>query len=176
MAIYRPGTGETDPKKQNMSLQAIAAAAEQAITDIATNTANIATNTALLAALTGSKITASLGADVALSNTGLYFDGPSIAQGSTGIWSVSGTVTLTDTAGAAHFDCKLWDGTTVIASTRQIAPSVNQFVHVTLSGYLAIPAGNLRISCKDITSTSGKIIFNQTGLSKDSTISAYRIA
>lgn len=42
MTIYAPGTEETDPKKQNMSLQAIAAAATSAITDIATNTSGIA--------------------------------------------------------------------------------------------------------------------------------------
>lgn len=121
-------------------------------------------------------ITASLSGDVTLNNIGTYFDGPTIAQGSTGTWWVSGTVTLTDTAGAAHFDCKLWDGTTIIATTRHKADAANAFTSVTLSGYLATPAANLRISVKDVTSTSGKIIFNQTGNSKDSTISAYRIA
>lgn len=124
-----------------------------------------------LASLTGS-----LGADVLLNNIANYFDGPSIAQGTTGTWFASGTVTVMDTAGAAHFDCRLHDGTTVIASTRHKADSANAFTSIALSGFLASPAGNLRISVKDITSTSGRIIFNQSGNSKDSTISAMRIA
>lgn len=51
MTIYVPGTSETDPKKQNRSLQAIAAAATTNTTNIATNTTNIATNTTAIAAL-----------------------------------------------------------------------------------------------------------------------------
>jgi hypothetical protein len=123
-----------------------------------------------------SPITASLGSDVALNNTANYFDGPSIAQGTTGTWWVSGTVTLQDTAGAGSIHCKLWDGTTVIDSAVSTTISGTTFTAVTLSGFIASPAANLRISCKDITSTSGKILFNQTSNSKDSTISAYRIA
>lgn len=49
MTIYVPGTAETDPKKQNRSLQAIAAAATTNATDITTNTTNIATNTTNIA-------------------------------------------------------------------------------------------------------------------------------
>src|SRR2546426_953355 len=37
-------------------------------------------------------ITNSLGADVALNNTANYFDGPSVAQGTSGTWFASGTV------------------------------------------------------------------------------------
>lgn len=122
-----------------------------------------------------SPITASLGADVALNNTGLYFDGPSIAQGTSGTWFVSGTVTLQDTAGAAQFRVKLWDGTTVIAATVGRTDVINAVVTVSLSGYIASPAGNLRISVSDVTSTSGVIRFNATTLSKDSTISAVRV-
>jgi hypothetical protein len=121
-------------------------------------------------------ITNSLGADVALNNISNYFDGPSIAQGTSGTWFVSGTVCVTDTAGGASHFVKLWDGTTVIASARVNTPSASITSVVALSGYLASPAGNLRISVRDTTSTSGKIIFNESGNSKDSTISAIRIA
>lgn len=121
-----------------------------------------------------SPITASLGADVALNNTANYFDGPSVAQGSTGTWFVSGTVTLFDTASAV-FDVKLWDGTTVIASSRCHSTGA-QSMTLSLSGYIASPAGNLRMSAKDSTNTSGQIQFNVTGNSKDSTITAFRIA
>ena len=104
-------------------------------------------------------ITASLGADVALNNTANYFDGPSIAQGSTGTWFVSGTVSLVDTVGTAVMFCKLWDGTTVIASGSHFAPAATATITVTLSGYLASPAGNLRISCRDSSRTSEKVPF-----------------
>jgi hypothetical protein len=122
-----------------------------------------------------SPTTISLAADVSLSNTANYFDGPSIAQGSTGTWFASGTVTVTESAAAAGIYCKLWDGTTVIASAAQRINSASQGVSISLSGFLSSPAGNLRISCRDITATTGKIVFNLTGNSTDSTISAFRI-
>lgn len=122
-----------------------------------------------------SQITASLGADVALNNTGTSFDGPSVAQGTAGIWFVSGKVTIQDTAGIAAVDCKLWDGTTIIDSARVQFSGPTVPLTCTLSGFISSPAGNLRISCKDVTSTSGQILFNVTGNSKDSTITAIRI-
>ncbi len=141
----------------------------------ALNATQLTTGTIPPARLGLSQITASLGANVALNNTSNYFDGPSIAQGSTGTWWASGTATVTDTAGAANIDCKLWDGTTVIASGRASIQAVNLVVAVALSGFLATPAGNIRISCKDVASTSGSMLFNATGNSKDNTVSAFRI-
>lgn len=127
--------------------------------------------------LMGARFTNSLGADVNLSNTSNYFDGPSVAQGTAGVWFASGTVTLIDTAGSADFDVKLWDGSTVIASAQTQTGAASEKITVSLSGYLTSPpAGNLRISVKDKTSTSGLIKFNLSGNSKDSTISAIRIA
>jgi len=120
------------------------------------------------------QIIASLGADVNLNDIGLYFDGPSVAQGSTGTWFASGTVTLFDSAGAANFNCKLWDGTTVIASASGEVPSNVRPTSITLSGRLASPAGNIRISCQDLTSTNGTIQFNFSGNSKDSTLTVFR--
>jgi hypothetical protein len=123
-----------------------------------------------------SLLTNSLGANVALNNTGLFFDGPSVAQGTTGTWWASGTVTLTDTGAAGAFiQCKLWDGTTVIASTIGQTAFSGGALPVSLSGYLASPAGNIRISCKDGSATTGSMLFNNTGTGKDSTISVMRI-
>lgn len=121
-------------------------------------------------------LTASLAADVLLNNTANYFDGPSVAQGTTGTWFVSGTVTVWDTAGAAGISAKLWDGTTVIASTNITQPAASQPWALALSGVITSPTGNLRISAQDITSVSGKILFNRSGNSHDSTITAVRIA
>ena len=155
--VYVPGTAETDNKKQNRSLQAIGAAVTS------------------LQALGSSNIMASLGADVLLNNASNYFDGPSVAQGTTGTWFASGTVTLVDTGGATLIYGKLWDGTTLIASGKVTVPAAGNIVTMSLSGCLSSPAGNIRISCLD-NLTTGKILFNGSGNSKDSTISAYRIA
>lgn len=121
-----------------------------------------------------SGITNSLSGDVSLSNTSNYFDGPSVAQGTAGTWFASGTVTVKDTVGGSTFSVKMWDGTTVIASAQTISSATNA-VSVSLSGFLTSPAGNIRISVKDITTTTGLISFNLSGGSKDSTITAIRI-
>lgn len=125
------------------------------------------------ATLSAGQLTNSLAADVNLNNTANYFDGPSVAQGTSGTWFASGSVTLTG-ASADQIFCKLWDGTTVIATGQSsIASGLPQTM--ALSGYLATPAGNIRISCRDPTGTTGKIVFNSTTLGKDATISAFRI-
>lgn len=159
---YVPGLGEKDTDKIIRSLM-------QAHENSAMDADNIA-------ALTGSKITSSLGADVLLNNIATYFDGPSVAQGSTGTWFVSGSVTVSDTAGVASIYGKLWDGTTVIASGYATTGGANFGAVLSFSGVITSPAGNLRISCKDTSATSGKILSNVTGAGKDSTITAHRIA
>lgn len=116
-----------------------------------------------------------LGGNVALNNTSNYFDGPSVAQGTVGIWLASGTVTVQDTAGTANITCKLWDGTTVIAETTASIPAATGLEAIALSGIFSSPAGNIRISCKDQTGTNGLIVFNQSGSSRSSTVNATRI-
>lgn len=120
-------------------------------------------------------ITNSLGADISLSNTANYFDGPSVAQGSGGTWFASGTVTVTDST-TAVIKAKLWDGTTVIASTEEVCLSTETVISISLSGMINNPAGNIRISVNDTTTTAGKIVFNLSGNGKDSTLTAFRLA
>jgi hypothetical protein len=120
-------------------------------------------------------ITSSLPSDVALTNTGTYFDGPSVAQGTAGTWFVSGTVTLADGAGAASFLLQLTDGTTIIATTQAYVPLVNIGIPASLSGLITAPAGNLRIRVRDASSAAGGIVSNATGDGKSSTITAIRI-
>lgn len=122
-----------------------------------------------------SPITNSLSSDVLLNNTALYFDGPSVAQGTSGTWFASGNVLLQDNAGIATIHVKLWDGTTVIDSAKCRILAINGEVMISLSGYITSPAGNLRISARDVSSTSGLIEANATGSGKDSTITAIRI-
>lgn len=120
-------------------------------------------------------LSAVLSADVALSNTANYFDGPSVTLGA-GTWFVSGTVTVADTVGAAGIFAKLWDGTTVIASARQNLPAGNTPQAIALSGVIAATNGTVvKISCLDANSTSGLILANNTGNAKDSSIMAVRI-
>lgn len=121
-------------------------------------------------------ITNSLGANVTLNNIATFFDGPSVAQGTVGTWFVFGSVTVVDSAGAAAMNAKLWDGTTLIASGKCTTAGAGAWSVITLSGVLANPAGNLRISVQDATLTTGLIGWTTTGLGKDSTITAFRIS
>jgi hypothetical protein len=118
-------------------------------------------------------ITNSLGADTAISNAA-YTDGPSVAQGTVGTWFASGTVTALDTVQQVQVSAKLWDGTTVIASTRQTTTGANLGASISLSGFLATPAGNIRISCTS-NGAATTFKFNNSGNSKDCTVSAFRI-
>ena len=125
-----------------------------------------------------SPITNSLSSDVLLNNTANYFDGPSVAQGTSGTWFASGTVTLLDQSSQASYFVKLWDGTTVIASTRMTSVATGEQCAISLSGFITSPAANLRISVRDASSTGGKIVYGVTygsGNTKDSTITAIRI-
>lgn len=128
---------------------------------------------ALLASLTSS--TAALGADVLLNNIANYFDGPSITLGS-GTWLVVGTVLCSATTIPTETYSKLWDGTTVISSTSMENVNATRPVPATLSGIITNPVANVRISCRNPNTTDGKIYFNQSGNSKDSHITAVRIA
>lgn len=122
-----------------------------------------------------SKVTGALSGDVSLNNTGQYFTGPSVTLG-TGIWFVMGTVCLTDSlAGVVQINCKLWDGTTVISSAATKNQVANFVSAVTLSGVITNPGANVEISCNDQSATTGKILYNQSGNSKDSHITAFRI-
>jgi hypothetical protein len=124
------------------------------------------------AALAISSVTNSLGSDVAL-NSSTYADGPSTAQGTSGTWLATATVTLIDSAGLTNGNLKLWDGTTVIDSCRA-SWSATSFSSVSLSGVITNPVANIKVSCISGTSTS-TMKFNASGNSKDSTLTVVRI-
>lgn len=135
----------------------------------------VTTNGSISAGVNLSVLTNSLSGDVAVGN-GSYTDGPSVAQGSTGLWWASGTVTFNDTSGnGQQVLCKLWDGATVIASTlaRTVTSGQSQ-AFCSLSGYLASPAGNIRISAQTSNGTTS-FKNNISGAGKDSTISVVRL-
>jgi hypothetical protein len=125
-----------------------------------------------------SSASAVLGSDVSLSNTSTYFDGPSMAQGSTGTWFACGTITLQDISNSSsNINVRLWDGTTVMASAVVTTQSgnPNARVSVALCGIKASPAGNIRISAKDASATTGVIKANQSGDARDGTIYGFRL-
>ena len=111
-----------------------------------------------------------------LENLRLYFDGPSVAQGAAGKWFVSGGITLSDGVNSNQFYVELWDGTTVIDSSRVDTSTAAPVIKVSLSGVITSPAGNLNISEKPNAATTSFIRANISGLAKDSTITAVRIA
>lgn len=117
-----------------------------------------------------------LGADVALNNTGSFFTGPTISQGSTGTWVAFGGVTLVDTGGTSIFTLKMHDGTNIKASAVTQTIAASDPITVFLAGIFASPPGNIRIDVQDNSRTTGKILFNQSGLSSDSFLYAFRIA
>lgn len=121
------------------------------------------------------QITNSLSGDVALSNTASYFDGPSVAQGSTGTWYCTGTVTVSSST-IDTFYAKLWDGSNVVASAATNGKVANTPMSISLSGYRASPSGNMRISVRNPSTTNGSVLFNSSSNSKDATISCFRVA
>jgi hypothetical protein len=116
-------------------------------------------------------LTNSLTSSVTTPN-GAFADGPSVAQGTTGTWKASGTVTLTAPA-AANFICKMYDGTTTIAASGNNVAGGNNTT-ISLSGLLANPAGNIRIACDDLTAGTGSMAATIGGVSNASNITVTR--
>lgn len=114
-------------------------------------------------------------ADVTINTTSLT-DGPSVAQGSSGVWYAVGTITIDSTAIQSVMEFELWDGTTTIASCASNISGISAFNSVTLSGILASPAGNIKISGRAATSGNSVVMrANSSGLGKDCTLTALRI-
>lgn len=130
------------------------------------------------APVTYGAVTNSLGANVNMVTPGTLYTGPSVAQGTVGTWFASGQITVGSPAGGDNFDAILWDGTTVIDSCRFNTTTVGggYAAVASLSGYLASPAGNIRIEVRGGSRADNIINYNATGYSKDSTLSAIRIA
>jgi hypothetical protein len=117
----------------------------------------------------------SLAADVNLNNANAFIDGPSVAQGNNGTWFVSSETQAQWGAGGgtSAIQFKLWDGINVISSANIVtSATINQTVH--LSGFISSPSGNLRTSAKAL-GANGKMLWNDSGQQKDSTITAIRI-
>ncbi len=117
-------------------------------------------------------ITKSTTADVTLNSSSTYFDGPSVALGTSGTWFASGTVTILPGAANVWGLAKLWDGTTVVAAGAYNGIG-NMITSFSLSGVISSPAANLKISV--LPAQVATMVFNFSGTGKDSTLTAIRI-
>lgn len=122
-----------------------------------------------------SVLTNSVTVAVAMTTLGTYYDGPSVAQGTTGTWLATGMITISAVAANNYITAKLWDGATLIASGGGQVGN-NLTCTISLSGYIASPTGNLRISATNNNSNGGTIATNNGIDLKSSTISAIRVA
>lgn len=127
---------------------------------------------------TPSQLSNILSGDVAINNTSDYFTGPTVAQGSSGTWLAWGTVTINAANSSARVIARLTDGTNVRGSTTTTWPSgaTPAIVSFSLSGIFTSPPGDIRIEAKNLDSSSGGFVFNQSGNSADCHLNVIRIA
>jgi len=140
----------------------------------------IVTSTTPTFALIGSRpslgsFTSALGANVTLNNTAAWFDGPSITQGTTGVFLVVAHATLTNPSTNCNPSARLYDGTTVWASGRSSTWTAGGLTCISISALVTNPAGNLRLQGNDPQFTNTIMSFNASGQSKDTMINAVRI-
>jgi hypothetical protein len=122
-------------------------------------------------------LTASTSANITVTAANTYTDGPTVAQGTAGTWLAGGNVVVN--SGSVTADTiviKLWDGTTVMDSNKFVLGTGGSANNASVFGIITNPAGNIRISVNDTTSSQGVILFNNSGSGKDSTVTAVRIA
>ena len=84
-----------------------------------------------------------LSADVSMVNANQYYDGPSVTL-SAGTWLLTGVVTYDGQNNSSLVTGKLWDGTTVVASTQALAyggAATRQYVSLPLVGVVVIASG-----------------------------------
>lgn len=120
-------------------------------------------------------LTTTLAADVNLTNTSNFFDAISVAQGTTGTWLVLGQATVTSNTISDQLWCKVWDGTTVIASGAASDNATQNGFTIPLVGVITNPVANIKISCRDANNTNGLIKANTTGAAKDTTLTVLQI-
>lgn len=120
------------------------------------------------------KFAAALGANVNITATGTWTDGPSVAQGASGIWLASGTISFVTGGGNDTLRAKLHDGTNVVAASQISVPAAS-VGSITLTGIFTNPPGNIRMSGLAAARTDGAMLFNGSGTSKDCSVLAVRI-
>jgi hypothetical protein len=137
-------------------------------------TCTITTSGTCTVSVSLSELTNALSSNIPLGAT--YVTGPSVAQGSTGTWFATGQVSLATTNPTGDgVTCKLWDGTTVIATGSAVWGFATYNQSISISGYLASPAGNINIACLGVEGATTSFRFNDSGTSKDSVLNVFRV-
>jgi hypothetical protein len=171
-------TAAVDTNTTQIATTAMVLGQAAAATPLAIGTAAVGTSTRFARAdhvHAMTSLTNSVAAPVTMTTKLTYYDGPSVAQGTSGTWLVTGTITVNSAAVSDQILAKLWDGTTLIASSLEQANGA-QVVSISLSGIITSPAGNLRISANNVTTNGGTIASSNGIDAKASTITAIRIA
>ena len=123
--------------------------------------------------------TSTLGADVPISTSSGFFDGPSVAQGTAGTWLATGQIQFNATVSSQIFNVKLWDGTNNIAEQVYYTNAGVFIGQTALSGVITNPVGNIRLSVHIGTAGgAGAKILKDAGDSSNaaSVVSALRIS
>ncbi len=104
--------------------------------------------------------------------TTAFTDIISVTQGTSGTWLATATITAFS-ASNINFFPRLWDGTTVFVSATNPNGQVGFHVATSISGIIANPVGNIRLS---IAATAAYTVkFNFSGNSLDTSMTALRI-
>lgn len=129
---------------------------------------------ALSVSLTRSSTT--LGANVALNATGSYFDILSLSLAA-GTWLVTATALANDSATSAAILTRLYDGTNTYASSATYSNNLTRGVAVTISAIITLGSTTIvKLQARGPDATTSRILFNQSGNSKDTHMTAVRIA
>lgn len=117
----------------------------------------------------------SITGSVALS-TSTFTDGPSVAQGSTGVWLAIGKATVKFGATNNNVLLKLWDGTNFIDSGIVQGYTGAALEMGFVQGIITNPSGNIRISAQSGVAGGGDTLaFNASGLGRDCSLVVMRI-
>ncbi len=129
-------------------------------------TTGTATTTGFLTYLTNST---TVDKDIAAAG---FTTGPTVAQGSSGIWFAVGTSDVICAAGNSNFVTLLSDGTNTYSAVEAATINSASMLTMTVSGVVSAPAGNLRLLV--FTGGSSGILKGSTGVAS-SHITAIRI-
>jgi len=182
-------TGRTPTKSTNGNAAIVASSAALILGTVRAETLGTVQSVATSIGLTGGPInttgtlavsltntTNTLAGNVAISSAGTLADGPTITQGTSGVWFASGGMVVSSTAAiGTNFYARLWDGTTFLDSANLVTGGANQRITFSLSGLITNPSSNIKMSVLNPDGNPGTIEFNRTGSSKDSTLTAFRI-
>ena len=131
--------------------------------DVSTSTS---TNTSALLSF----VTASSTVNITGGST--FTNAVTVTQGTSGTWLATGQLTLGQASTNLSVFFRLWDGTTVMASGSEELFAGDESV-ISIAGVISNPAGNIKLDFFGNANTTAT--FNNSGLSKDCTLTAVRI-